>query len=99
MKKNFLSRISHNLYALAILFVLPCGVSGQGLPAEMPAQAVSQEWARRFDSQARGIIQANIAEIDAEGNVYISGSIASSGSQEFITVKYAPTGQELWSAS
>jgi hypothetical protein len=67
----------------------------------MPASAqIQQAWVARYNNGiANGIHQAIKMALDANGNVYIAGfSQNNGGSLGYVTIKYAPNGNQLWAA-
>jgi len=66
-----------------------------------PAQAIYQQaWVATYDGPAGGIDEARAVATDASGNALVTGySQAVFGdNRDFITIKYAPDGTELWAA-
>ena len=61
---------------------------------------VSEQWAARFDtSDGNGYDGATDVVADATGNVYVTGySFSPTSGYDYATVKYSPTGQQLWQA-
>lgn len=59
----------------------------------------TQLWAKSFNSGLLGVDdKASSIDIDGSGNIYVTGSTISSGSDfDFGTVKYSPAGDVLWS--
>ena len=58
-----------------------------------------QRWTRRYDGPAHGQDVPAAIGVDTNGNVFVSGS--SSGADlahDFLTIKYDPDGNELWTA-
>jgi len=55
-------------------------------------------WVRRFDGQKNGGADgANVIAVDKSGNVYVTGTSWGGPSYyDYLTVKYSPTGEELW---
>jgi uncharacterized delta-60 repeat protein len=57
------------------------------------------KWAKRYDGPAHGADEGRAMAIDRDGNVYVTGSSASSGTaSDFLTIKYTPAGKRLWVA-
>lgn len=58
-----------------------------------------QQWVKTFNSGLVGVDdKASSIDIDQSGNIYVTGSTISSGSDfDFGTVKYSPSGEVLWS--
>ncbi|WP_197076789.1 cadherin-like domain-containing protein [Hymenobacter terrenus] len=60
-----------------------------------------QLWAARYSSPDSNGDYAQRLDLDAAGNVYVTGISYRAGmanSSEFATIKYSPTGQQLWVA-
>lgn len=59
-----------------------------------------QQWVKTFNSGLVGVDdKASSIDIDQTGNIYVTGSTVSGGSDfDYGTVKYSPTGEVLWSA-
>lgn len=61
-----------------------------------------EQWVARYDGPGNGHDETADAIIDQEGNVYVAGTSASSGTYpynyDFVTVKYRPNGVEEWIA-
>lgn len=56
-------------------------------------------WKAVYDGPVGGEDQAQSMVLDAENNIYVSGSSkAAPGGRDFATVKYTPTGERLWVA-
>ncbi|UOQ68763.1 SBBP repeat-containing protein [Hymenobacter volaticus] len=60
--------------------------------------SVSEQWVARFDnSNGNGYDGATAVATDATGNVYVTGySFSNTSRYDYATVKYSPTGQQLW---
>ena len=58
------------------------------------SQAVTQEWAKRYDSGAGGDYAKDIV-VDSAGNVIVTGSAGGVDSQ-YVTVKYNSAGVQQW---
>ncbi len=63
-------------------------------------QNVTEEWVARFTGEGGlGSDQAHDIAVDKSGNVYVTGGSEIQGQLfDFVTVKYNPGGQELWTA-
>ena len=61
---------------------------------------VSEKWVACFDnSQGNGYHGATDVAADAAGNVYVTGySFSPTSGYDYATIKYSPTGQQLWQA-
>ena len=55
-------------------------------------------WEARFDGPVKGNDFARDFALDNNGNVYVTGESNSGLSIDYITVKYDPSGKEVWSA-
>ncbi|WP_426062014.1 SBBP repeat-containing protein [Hymenobacter sp. B1770] len=63
--------------------------------------AGQQLWAARYNGPTNGGDYAQALALDAAGHAYVTGvsyRADNSTSGDFVTVKYAPTGQQLWAA-
>ncbi|WP_162427231.1 SBBP repeat-containing protein [Pontibacter pudoricolor] len=62
------------------------------------AQQVTEEWAKRYDRQDSLFETAVDIAVDAAGNSYVIGTSIGSGygRRNIVTIKYSPTGEELW---
>lgn len=62
---------------------------------------VNQDWVQRYNGPANGIDEAYSVASDKEGNIFVTGlsvePVSASGS--FITIKYSPAGDTLWTKS
>lgn len=60
----------------------------------------SQQWVARYNGPSGAYDRTRSIALDAAGNVYVTGdSYSAYGSGfDFITLKYSPTGTEMWSA-
>ncbi len=87
MKKGAWITISLILAAVPFLILLG---EGRGL-------APTEKWVARYNGPANGDDSARALAVDASGNVYVTGESAGSGTDaDFATVKYSPTGTQLW---
>ena len=68
--------------------------------AAAQAQQPTLEWANRFDgkSMMTGITDERpvAVAVDAAGNSYVTGISQGEDTQKMTTVKYAPSGEQLW---
>ena len=63
------------------------------------AASGEQLWEARYNGRANGDEIPKALALDTAGNVYVTGTAYDSISgYDYATVKYSPTGQELWSA-
>jgi uncharacterized delta-60 repeat protein len=58
--------------------------------------AGSELWNRAINGTANTNDTIRAMTLDADGNVYVSGQNYSSGNSDYVTVKYDPSGTELW---
>ncbi|WP_167855069.1 SBBP repeat-containing protein [Hymenobacter wooponensis] len=59
-----------------------------------------QMWVAVYDGPAHGLDAASDVAVDAAGNVYITGySYTTPSSLDYVTIKYSPSGQQLWLAT
>jgi len=54
-------------------------------------------WVRRFNGTGNGFDYARDLVVDDTGNVYVTGSTDNGNDNDFLTLKYSPTGNLLWS--
>ena len=85
MKKNFFTILSLTLFSFGVM-----------------AQAPTQQWAKEYDNPNGGSNQDTPEEggivVDGSGNSYVTGrSYNQSASYNIVTVKYDPSGVQLWS--
>jgi len=53
-------------------------------------------WVRRYNGPGNGFDVANDLAVDNSGNVYVTGPSYNGTSQDYLTIKYAPNGDTLW---
>ena len=67
--------------------------------------AISQDftysvgWVQRYDGSGHSVDSARKVVVDASGNVYVTGASNNSSNSDYVTVKYAPNGAQLWAQS
>ena len=60
---------------------------------------VNIQWQSRYTSAGSNIERSEDMAMDAAGNVYVTGlGKGVSGNFDYVTVKYGPTGTQLWTA-
>ncbi|UOQ64715.1 T9SS type A sorting domain-containing protein [Hymenobacter volaticus] len=59
---------------------------------------VQQLWEARFNAATNGAEVATDIATDAAGNVFVTGYAYNGSNYDYATVKYSPTGQQLWEA-
>jgi hypothetical protein len=80
------------------LFWLILAFSLFSLPAEVKG-GVAQEWVAYYNGTGQGQDIAMAIAVDGQGNVYVTGfSWGKGGNHDYATVKYSPSGQQLWEA-
>ncbi|MFC7670962.1 SBBP repeat-containing protein [Hymenobacter humi] len=58
-----------------------------------------QLWAARYNGPTNNQDEARALAVDAAGNAYVTGiTTRAAGNTDYATVKYSPTGQQLWVA-
>ncbi len=68
-------------------------------PAAVMAAPPAEEWAARYNGPASASDAASALALDADGNVYVTGYSTGSGtSTDYATIKFGPTGTQLWLA-
>jgi uncharacterized delta-60 repeat protein len=56
-----------------------------------------QQWLARYSGTANGVDEGKVIQVDASGNVYVSGKTFVTGSAyDFITIKYNSSGVQQW---
>lgn len=58
--------------------------------------AGNQQWIKFYDGPNNSVDVARSIFVDDNSNVYISGSSKGAGSDDYATIKYSPTGTQLW---
>ncbi|HMS55901.1 MAG TPA: SBBP repeat-containing protein [Fimbriimonadaceae bacterium] len=58
--------------------------------------AGNQVWVRRYTSVGNSADEANALALDSTGNLYVTGSSANPGNLNYVTIKYDPSGTEVW---
>ncbi len=82
-KKAFFGKIS------AFFLVLATGAS---------MAQVAPAWTARYNGPGNGYDQGKAIAIDAAGNSYVTGSSSNGTSYDYVTVKYGPSGNQIWEA-
>jgi uncharacterized delta-60 repeat protein len=83
-----------NVYATG--YTDSVGTSNDYLTAKYDAAGVLQ-WVQRYDGPANGDDKPAGLALDRQGNVIVAGKSRGVGtSYDYATVKYSPSGQELW---
>ncbi|NOS84089.1 MAG: T9SS type A sorting domain-containing protein [Ignavibacteria bacterium] len=80
---------SPRYFYLIINFLLLIAVSIYAQPTE--------QWASRYNSPANSTDNAKYMTVDNSGNVIVTG--VSAGGNDLTTVKYSPTGAEMWAST
>ncbi|MDF7812055.1 T9SS type A sorting domain-containing protein [Hymenobacter sp. YC55] len=63
------------------------------------AAATGQQlWEAVYNGPANGADEPTALAVDANNNVFVTGSSSSGAKDEFATIKYSPSGQQLWLA-
>ena len=58
----------------------------------------STAWTARYDSPQHGADSANSVAVGADGSAWVTGVSASSTNTDVATVRYSPTGEQVWAA-
>ncbi|PKV75946.1 outer membrane protein assembly factor BamB family protein [Pontibacter ramchanderi] len=64
--------------------------------ARYAAETGEETWINRYNRVTNTSDIAFAVVVDAKGNSYVTGSSPKDGSERITTVKYSPTGQQLW---
>jgi hypothetical protein len=54
------------------------------------------QWDRRFDGASGEFDEGLGVRVDSAGNVYVCGASYGNGGADFVVIKYAPDGDEMW---
>ncbi|HTH49266.1 MAG TPA: SBBP repeat-containing protein [Candidatus Limnocylindria bacterium] len=57
-----------------------------------------QLWIRSYNGPASSFDQPRAMTVDADGNIYVTGTSHGTNGNDYATVKYSPAGAELWTA-
>ncbi|TDN39155.1 T9SS type A sorting domain-containing protein [Hymenobacter sp. UV11] len=83
------------LLAAAFLAAVPASLG------QTTSTTVAQAWVARYDGpagfRAQSYDYGRVVAVDATGNVFVTGTSAT-GPSDYVTIKYAPGGQQLWVA-
>ena len=72
---------------------------GTQISATFSVSRVMRRWVRRYNGPGNGSDQAHGLAVDGQGNVYVTGESDGAGSsRDYATIKYSPSGEELWAA-
>ena len=58
----------------------------------------TQMWVSRYNYQGNGDESAHGIALDAQGNVYVTGTSAAGSNYDYATIKYNPSGEQQWVA-
>ncbi len=90
------SSIPRRAFRVTISFVLNCFVLAWTQPMAR-AEDGSLLWTKSYNGTGNFDDSARFIEVDAVGNVVVTGLSVGSGSDyDFVTIKYSPTGVPLW---
>jgi hypothetical protein len=83
---------SYMFSVLGVILVLSACVLAEEPPEE--------QWLARYNGPGNRLDYSRALAIDNSGNVYVTGTSLPSGStdSEYVTIKYDPSGNELWAA-
>ncbi|MEO8231964.1 MAG: SBBP repeat-containing protein, partial [Ignavibacteriota bacterium] len=86
-----MKRILSFSYLSAILIIIIAG-------SNIVQAQVSENWVSRYNGPGSGVDKSNTLAVDSEGNVFVTGSSQFSGlgTEDYATIKYDPSGTELW---
>jgi len=56
----------------------------------------TQQWVKNFNGEGNAADTARALAVDANGNIYVTGSSFNGSTEDFYTLKYKSNGTELW---
>ncbi len=75
---------------------------GSGTPLDYATVSYNTDgdllWTARYNGPDNGQDMASSLGVDGAGNVYVTGTSDSESGRDFATVKYSPTGTQMWTA-
>ena len=90
---NFKPRTLNSRWAVVALALITCALSSGNGTAQ-----IQQAWVARYNNGiTAGTNQAVKMALDSAGNIYVAGfSQNASSNFGYVTIKYAPNGNQLW---